>query len=192
MTFFFLPDFRKRYRFISSEPVHEIHMKFSRWKKIWEEARRRLMLLPPRILRQEQAFEAILNHSSPQVEILLPAGPEEKRIHRKFFFFIQRQRSLHVALLIVETVLLPISGLMALLPGPNIFFGILALIMFAHWRGLRGINRLAGKKICFRPSPLLQEWADALEKGQEAGYADLLSRIEKEYDLPNLRKVLYR
>lgn len=192
MTFYFVPDFRKRYRFISSEPVHEIQVKFSRWKRIWEEARRRLMLLPPRILRQEQAFEEILRHSSARIEIIHAAGQTEKKIRRRFFFFLQKQRSRHILYLIGEAVLLPISGLMALLPGPNIFFGILALIMYAQWQGLRGINCLGRKTHDFSPSDLLEEWAAALEAGQEENYPETLARIETAYNLPNLKKILYR
>jgi len=192
MQFFFVPDHRGRFRFISTEPVHEIQVKFSRWRKIWEEARRRLMLLPARTLRQEQAFEAVLRQLPPQIEIVHPAELSEKKIRRKFFFFLQRQRSRHVALLVGETILLPISGLMALLPGPNIFFGFLALIMYTHWQGLRGINHLGRKVHSFHPSSLFQEWTRTLEADSETARLDVLARIEREFELPNLRKVLYK
>lgn len=187
-----MPDRRKRYRFISSEPVHPIEANFSRWRRLWEEAKRRLMLLPPRNLRQEQAFESILKFSSPKIEILFPAGLSEKKIRRRFFFFLQRQRSSHILLLIGETILLPVSGLMALIPGPNIFFGILALIMYAHWQGLRGINRLAALTPEFRPSDLLGEWRRALEAENKEIFPSLLACIEKEYLLSGLKKVLLR
>ncbi|MBM3285544.1 MAG: hypothetical protein FJY81_06690, partial [Candidatus Aminicenantes bacterium] len=56
MDYFFVKDCRRKYRFISSDPATEIGEKVSRTKEIWRRARKKLLLLPPRILRQEQAF----------------------------------------------------------------------------------------------------------------------------------------
>jgi len=47
MQFFFVPDHRQNFRFFSSEPLHDIQVEFSRWKKLWVIAKEKLMLLPP-------------------------------------------------------------------------------------------------------------------------------------------------
>ncbi len=192
MNFFFLQDFHQKYRFFSSEPLHEITIEFSRLKKIWETAKKKLMLLPQRILKQEQAFERILKIQADRICIFYAGEHSEKRIRKKFYFFLQRQRTKHVLLLIMEVVLLPISGLLALLPGPNIFFGVLALLMITHWKALRGINCLVQKKYEFLSSPSLKKWSLALAHNQKEKYIRILEKIEAEYNLENLQKILYK
>ena len=192
MDFFFLKDYRHNYRFFSTESVQQIQVEFSRLKKVWEVAKKKLMLLPPKVLRQEQAFIRILKLEDDKIQIYYSGGFSEKKIKRKFYFYLQRQRSKHLLLLILEAILLPISGLMMLLPGPNVFFGVLALIMITHWQAYRGINRLAKQKPQFLTSPILEEWKQTLDKEEEKKYPDLLKNIEKEYRLENIQKILYK
>ena len=192
MDFFFVLDFRGKFRFFSSHPAEEIQVEFSRLKKIWAAAKEKLMLLPPRILRQEQAFERVLKLGTSQVTIKHARGTSERKIRRRFFFFLQKQRSKHIVLLILETLLLPVSGLMALLPGPNVFFGILALLLLTHWQALRGINRLGKMKPHFIPSELLGTWEGKLETGDTADYIGILSRIESEFRIADASKILFR
>ena len=145
MDFFFVQDFRQKYRYFSSEPLTEIKVEFSRLRKFWETAKKKLMLLPLRILRQEQAFERTLKTKEKQITILHSGRLGEKKVKSKFYFFLQRQRTKHIVILAGETLILPISGILALLPGPNVFFYALALFMIVQWQALRGINRLLKK-----------------------------------------------
>lgn len=192
MQFFFLKDYREKYRYFSEEPLYHIQVRFSRWKKIWDKARQKLMLLPPRILVQEQAFEQVLKSKDKTLVILYSGCCDEQRIKRRFFFYLQRQRSKHILLLIGETVLLPISGLAALLPGPNVFFGVLALMMITHWQALRGINNLLKKEHVFKSAPSLMEWEKAIESKRAAEFASILKRIAAEYSLKNIQKILWK
>ena len=192
MDFFFVLDFRGRFRFFSSHSVQEIQVEFSRLQRILVAAKQKLMLLPPRILRQEQTLARILKLETPEVSIKHARGISDKKIRRRFFFFLQKQRSKHILLLIIEAVLLPISGLMALLPGPNVFFGILALLMITQWQALRGINRLGKMKPQFVPSELLEQWERALDSKDTTEYAAILSRIEAEYHVSDATKILFK
>ncbi len=192
MKFFFVQDFRQKYRYFSSDPIQNIQVKFTRMEKLWEEAKKRLMLLPKKILAQEQAFARVFKIREDSVEILHSGRLDEKHLKRKFFLFLQKQRTKHMLLLSGEAVLLPISGLMALLPGPNIFFGVLALIMFTHWQALKGINTLARKKHLFIVSQALYQWETALLSQETASLAEILERIEEEYSLKDLNKILYK
>ena len=192
MRFFFVKDYREKYRFFSAEPIRQIHLKFSRWKNIWEKARQKLMLLPRKNLAQEQAFEQILHTEEKQVEILYSGNCSEQRIRVRFFFFLQRQRTKHILLLIGETILLPITGLAALLPGPNVFFGVLALLMITHWQAFRGINRLAKKDYVFTPIPFLKEWEQALKKTDGDELTRILDKISEDYNLEHLQKILWK
>jgi hypothetical protein len=192
MKFLFVKDYNSTYRFFSSVPVEDIHIEFSRWKKIWKEAKTKLMLLPIRLLSQEQAFEKVLKIDASELEIFHSGLRSERRIRTTFFFFIQRQRSKHLFLLIGETLLLPISGLMALLPGPNVFFGFLALIMYTHWMGMKGVNRLARLEHRFTPHEILKSWESAVTEGREEDFPGILSVAAREFDRKNITKILWK
>jgi hypothetical protein len=192
MVYFFIKDFRHNYRFFSSEPERDFAIKVSRTKEMWQLAQKKLLLLPQRILSQEQAFIIARKVAEDTIQICHSGCQPEKRIRTKFSFFIQKQRSKHILLLIGETFLLPISGLAALLPGPNVFFAALALMMITHWQALKGLNRLARKNPEFLTAPLFSEWEEAVALSQETRYAEILQKIETEHNLPQLQKILWK
>jgi hypothetical protein len=163
MKFFFVRDHSRKYRYFSSETLTQIKVKSSRWKKIWELAKKKLMLLPQRVLRQEQAFGKALKLEEKKIQVFHSGRLDEKRIKSKFYFFLLRERTKHIFLLSGETLLLPISGLAVLLPGPNVFFGYLALLMITHWQAFKGINRLLKKEHEFISSSFFKEWEQTLE-----------------------------
>lgn len=117
-----------------------------------------------------------------------------KKVKIRFYFFLQKQRTQHAAFLIGESLLLPISGLAALLPGPNVFFGVLALLMVTHWHALRGINRLLKRNVQFTASfSSLRDWEKALESEEdEEKFSLLLKNISKEHSLPAVEKILWK
>jgi len=192
MEFFLVRDFHHKFRFFSSEPIHQIKAEFSRLKKIWATARKKLMLLPQRILRQEQAFENISHIKTNEITIYFSGKDSERKIRILFFLFLQKQKTKHLFLLIIETILLPLSGLMALIPGPNVFFGILALIMITHWQAFRGINQLGKKTLSFTSSVSLKEWEQTLAKKDPTAFPAAFKKIEQEFGLNDIQKILYK
>ncbi len=192
MLFFFVRDYKKKYRYLSAEPPGEIQVIFSRWRKLWEAAKKKLTLLPQRILRQEQAFSKSFNIKEKSIKIIHSGHSEERKIRTRFRFFLRTQKTKHIFLLIGEALLLPLSGLAAFLPGPNVFFGVLALLMVTHWQALRGINRLLKKEYDFTPSSLFDHWEEALASKEEKSLVRTLKEIEKQFRLVNIRKVLWK
>ena len=192
MKFFFARDYKQKHRYFSSTPLSPTKLKSTRWNKIWEAAKKKLMLLPQRILRQEQAFGNILKLKEKKIHVIYSGRLKEKRIKIKFYFFLQKQRTKHVFLLIGETILLPISGLAVILPGPNVFFGVLALLMIIHWQALKGINRLLKKEHEFIPSLPLAEWEQAVGSKKEEELPGILETIKNEYNLDNIHKILWK
>jgi Mitochondrial K+-H+ exchange-related len=192
MEFFFVRDYRDRYRFFSSEPQKDVSIPVSRTKQAWELAQKKLNVLPPKILRQEQAFIRSLKIEDDTVTIYHSGLRPEKRIRLRFSLFLHKQRTKHVLILIGETLLLPLSGLAALLPGPNVAFAALALLMYTHWRALRGINRLADKKHEFPAAPLYAEWEKAYGQARSEELAEILKKIEDEYHLSRIDRILWR
>ncbi len=193
MDFFFVQDFAQKYRYFSSESLSEIQVKFSRLRTFWEKAKKKLlMLLPLKTLKQEQAFERTLKIENNQIRILYSGRMDKKKMESKFNFFLQRQRTKHIILLVGESILLPITGIAALLPGPNILFYVLALLVIIQWHALRGINRLLKKDHLFIPDLSLKEWEAALENQKESIFPRLLENIEKKYNVKNLNKILWK
>jgi hypothetical protein len=192
MTFFFVRDYRHRHRFFSAEPLGPLPAKFSRSRAIWETAKNKVTGLNPRMLLQEQAFERGARPGNDPVRILHSGHSEDKAIRTQFFFFLQRQRTRHLLVLAGEALLLPVSGLAALLPGPNIFFYFLAVLMIIQWQALRGVNRLIHKDIEFASDPLLAEWEAAVDARAEARFPELLARLETVHGLPSPRKLLWK
>lgn len=192
MVFFFVRDYKNKYRYLSSDPPGEIQVRFSHWRKLWEAAKKKLTLLPQRILRQEQAFSKSFNIKEKRIKIIHSGRSEVRKIRTRFRFFLRTQKTKHVFLLIGEALLLPLSGLAAFLPGPNVFFGVLALLMITHWQALRGINRLLKKEYDFTSSSLFDHWEEALKSKEEQRLLRTLKEIEKEFRLVNIHKVLWK
>jgi hypothetical protein len=192
MKFFFVRDYSQKYRYFSSETLIQIKIKSSRWKEIWELAKKKLMLLPQRVLRQEQAFGRVLKLEEKKIQVFHSGRLDNKRIKTKFYFFLQKQRTKHIFLLTGEALLLPISGLAIILPGPNVFFGYLALLTITHWQALKGINRLLKKEHEFISSSLFKDWEQTLESKKEESYSQILGKIEKKYNLHDIHKLLWK
>jgi len=188
-AFFYVQDIRKEHRLFSSEPPAVVSVKRSKAKEAWELARKKLTLLPQRTLRQEQAFARALRIAEPSVRIL-HGSADAKWLNAKFRFFLRRQRTKRLVMLIGELLLVPVTGLLVPLPGPNIAFYALALLIITHWQSFRGIRCLLQKEQAYEASPLLEAWEKAVEEKRETDFQELLRRIETEFEIPAVQKVL--
>jgi len=119
MKFFFVRDYKGRYRYFSSDSAKPIHVEFSKSREVWELAKKKLMLLPHRTLRMEQAFERALRLKDGCLPIVYAGSIEKGKVRLKFSLFLQKQRTMHILVLAGEAVLVPISGLAAFLPAPT-------------------------------------------------------------------------
>jgi hypothetical protein len=192
MEFFFVRDCREKYRFFSSEPERDLSIPSSRTKRAWELAQKKLNVLPARTLRQEQAFIFALRTGDGAIPLRHSGRRSEKSIRLRFSLFLYKQRTKHIFFLIGEALLLPLSGLAALLPGPNVAFAVLAILIYTHWRALRGINRLLRKEVAFTAAPLLADWEEASSRGQVDRFPEILKKIESEHRLSRINKILWK
>ncbi|RMG53285.1 MAG: hypothetical protein D6723_07360 [Acidobacteria bacterium] len=76
------------------------------------------------------------------VEIIYPPSLGEKRVRRFFRRFINCQVRYHGRWMIVDFFLLPLTGAMAILPGPNVFFGWNAFRLICHYLAYDGGRRV--------------------------------------------------
>jgi len=192
MDFFFVRDHRHRPRFFSAEPLGPLPAKFSKTRHIWEMAKKKVTTLDPRTLLQEQAFERGGRPAEGPVRILHSGHSDDHSVRKRFFFFLQRMRTRHLLILAGEAVILPISGLAALLPGPNVFFYFLAILMVIQGQALRGITRLLRRDHEFVADPLLAEWEEAVDAQDESRFPALLERLAATHGLSSARKILWK
>ena len=192
MDFFFVRDWRRRSRFYAAGPLGLLPANFSRSRAIWEKAKEKVTSLNPRILVQEQAFEHGARPGDGPLRILHSGRSDDRSVRTRLFLFLQRQRTRHILVLAGEALLLPFSGLAMLLPGPNIAFYVLAVLMIIQWQALRGISRILRRDHDLVADPLLAEWEAAVESHDEARFPELLDRLEQVHHLPSPRKLLWK
>jgi hypothetical protein len=192
MQFFYVHDSRGRACFFASGPLGPLPANFSRSRAVWETAKKKVVRLNPRLLLQEQAFELAGRPGQDRLRLLHAGRHDVHSVRRQLFLFLQRQRTRHVVALALEAVLVPVTGVMALLPGPNIFFYVLATIMIIQWQALRGINRTLHREYDLVSDPLLGEWEAAVEAHDETRFPELLDRLGTVHGLPTARKLLWK
>ncbi|HMA53527.1 MAG TPA: hypothetical protein VKT17_03655 [Acidobacteriota bacterium] len=192
MDFFFVRDYRNRPRFFSAGPLGPLPANFSKTRAVWEAAKKKVTSLSPRLLLQEQAFEHGGGPGQGPLRILHSGRHDERSVRTKLFLFLERQKTRHIVVLAGEAVIAPITGLFALLPGPNIIFYVLAILMVVQWQALRGIGRILRREHELVVDPLLTEWEAAVEAHDEARYPELLDRLENVHGLPTPRKLLWK
>jgi hypothetical protein len=192
MDFFFIRDYRNRPRFYSTGPLGPLPANFSKTRAVWETAKKKVTSLSPRLLLQEQAFELGGRASQGPLRILHSGRHDERSVRTRLFLFLERQRTRHIIVLAGEALVAPITGLAALLPGPNIIFYVLAVLMVIQWQALRGITRILHRDHELVADPLLAEWEGAVEARDEARYPEILGRLENVHGLPSPRKLLWK
>ena len=182
---------KRKFRFFSSDPVRPPELKRSKLKDAWEVAKKKLMLLPQRSLRQELAFAQVGRIPDPEITIRCAALADEEKVNFRFHLFLHKRRTTSLAILIGEGIVLPFTALTMPIPGPNIVFYALALLIITHWQSFRGIRAILKKRHDFEADPLLAEWEEAVKARAVDRYPDILARIEAAHGLQGLRKILW-
>lgn len=59
-----------------------------------------------------------------------------------FKVWVQKERGKRLIFVILEAMVIPLTPFMALLPGPNVFFYIPALLLYYHFTSFRGLSKV--------------------------------------------------
>jgi hypothetical protein len=117
------------------------------------------------LFRLRQVIRYLESHISPNeslmkrlrkadvVEVVYPAKFKESLVRRRFLKFIRRQGRHHLRWLILNALLLPITGAMMFLPGPNVFFGWNAFRLISHYLAREGGRRVHTERCQLRFIP---------------------------------------
>lgn len=96
----------------------------------------------PKVLRY-LSRQKIMSELKDHKIILETVKPiKDKHVKRLFKIWIHKEKGKRLILVIIEGLLLPFTPVLALLPGPNIFFYIPALLFYYHLRSFLGLKRL--------------------------------------------------
>jgi len=189
MKFFFLPDRKNNFKFLSEE-LSELKIESKKWQKLWIKAKNALTKpFPAKFTVQEKAFTQLIS-AGDNIEIFYPASVSREKMKIKFRHFLYKEKTKHIILLIGEFILLPLSGLVTPIPGPNIIFYALIFFIILHWQALRGINKLMKRNYKLIPDLLFDKWCSAIKQDSETDLNDILKEIENKYRIKELSKIL--
>ncbi|MCP5049727.1 MAG: hypothetical protein GY940_21330 [bacterium] len=71
------------------------------------------------------------------------AFERRKRWTIRFFkVWVQKEKAKRLILVVLESLIIPLTPVMALLPGPNVFFYIPALLLYFHYISYKGLRKV--------------------------------------------------
>lgn len=97
----------------------------------------------PKLLKYLSKEQVLANLKNYHIEVITNEKMNQKKIKHIFRLWIQKEKSKRILFIIVEALIIPFTGLLAILPGPNFFFYVPALLLYYHlvtFLGLRKIN----------------------------------------------------
>lgn len=64
------------------------------------------------------------------------------RVRKTLKIWIQKEKTKRLICLIIEAVIIPFTGILAFLPGPNFFFYVPALLFYYHLTSFLGLKKI--------------------------------------------------
>ena len=65
-----------------------------------------------------------------------------KRARLFFKIWLNKEKAKRLFLVVIEALLIPFTGILALLPGPNFFFYVPALLFYYHFTSYRSLRKV--------------------------------------------------
>ncbi len=94
-----------------------------------------------------------------EVDLYYPASLSAALVRRRFLRFLRRRYRAHTRGIVINLVLLPVTAALAILPGPNVFFGWNAYRLIAHYLARQGARRVMRGECPMRLHPVAEEGA---------------------------------
>lgn len=96
----------------------------------------------PRVLKYLSKQQVLSRINDYTVEVHLTRRARPKTIRNRFRIWVNKEKGKRLLMLIIEAMLIPFTGILALLPGPNFFFYVPALLFYYHYMSYRGMRRI--------------------------------------------------
>jgi len=96
----------------------------------------------PKVLNYLSKQKVLAQLKECKVIIKTKRKTKEKRIKIVFKLWIQKEKMKRLILVIIEFLILPFTPILALLPGPNVFFYVPALLLYYHLTSYLGLRKI--------------------------------------------------
>ena len=90
-------------------------------------------------LSRQEAISSIKNH---HIEIRTEKNIDENHVRKRFQLWIHKEKTKRLFFIIIEAIILPFTPILALLPGPNFFFYVPALLFYYHLVSFNGLRKV--------------------------------------------------
>ncbi len=145
-----------------------------------------------RRLRQQFAYQermlGRLRHAD-RLSVFHAVGRDSARVEKDLRKHLRVGYSKHSTWLVVDAALALLGGLLAWLPGPNIFFFYPAIRALGHYLARKGASRAGQVELSFSIEPLIDRVEEAGPSSLEP-VRDELGQLEKRYSMDPLEELL--
>jgi len=92
-----------------------------------------------------------------------------KSVRRAFALWMRKERGKNLVFMILEAMIIPFTGFLAILPGPNIFFYVPGLLLYFHYTAWRGLRRAEKAELDLKIEYVGKNRQEVRGQGREAG-----------------------
>jgi hypothetical protein len=96
----------------------------------------------PRILKYLSRQQVMADLKNYQIIIKTSEKKGQKKIKHNFRLWIQKEKSKRFIWLIIDALVIRFTGFLAILPGPNFFFYVPALLFYYHLNSFLGLRKI--------------------------------------------------
>ncbi len=131
---------------------------------------------------------------APALEVLYPSGISPNYARRRLRLLVLHKTAEHRRWIVINSLMIPVTTVMGLLPGPNVFLAWNGYRLFSHIRAWRGGQRILNGQIevLFTPSDELDELLAPEERLLKPLDHTSAATIGRRFGLPGLVEYLRR
>lgn len=96
----------------------------------------------PGVLNYLSRQQVMSNLDKFKIRIITGEKRSLHRVRQVFSLWIQKEKTKRIIFLVFEAILIPFTGILALLPGPNFFFYVPALLFYYHLTSFLGLKKI--------------------------------------------------
>ena len=95
----------------------------------------------PKVLNYLSRQKILAELSRYNIRLKTAKAIDDDDLKRIFRIWIHKEKVKRLIFVVIEGIILPFTPILAILPGPNIFFYIPALLFYYHYRSYRGLRK---------------------------------------------------
>lgn len=96
----------------------------------------------PKVLKYLSREKILMNLKDYKTRLKTSKPMDDEDLEKFFKLWIQKEKLKRLFFVIIEGIILPFTPILAVLPGPNVFFYVPALLFYYHLRSLLGLRKI--------------------------------------------------